>query len=60
MMVRTALSLFFLGFIGIALADDASNVLVLHEKNFDETIKANKYILVEFCKFSFTFTDLKM
>ncbi|KAM3183088.1 hypothetical protein ACTXT7_011050 [Hymenolepis weldensis] len=48
MMVRIALSLFFLAFIGIALADDVSNVLVLHEKNFDETIKAHKYILVEF------------
>ncbi|KAM7533538.1 hypothetical protein Aperf_G00000120367 [Anoplocephala perfoliata] len=48
MMVVRLWSLFFLAFFGFGIADDTSKVLVLTEQNFDETIKANKYILVEF------------
>lgn len=30
--------------------EEEENVLVLTNSNFDEAVKANKYILVEFCK----------
>jgi hypothetical protein len=31
--------------------EEEDNVLVLTNANFDDAIKDNKYILVEFCKF---------
>ena len=30
--------------------EEEENVIVLTNSNFDEAVKANKYILVEFCK----------
>jgi hypothetical protein len=33
-----------------ATIEEEENVLVLTNANFDEAVKANKYILVEFCK----------
>ncbi len=30
--------------------EEEENVLVLTNSNFDEAVKANKYVLVEFCK----------
>lgn len=38
-----------LAFLGVVLAEDTSKVITLTESNFDETISAHKYILVEFC-----------
>lgn len=39
--------------IGIAFAEiqEEENVLVLTTKNFDDALKDNKFILVEFCKY---------
>ena len=33
-----------------AAIEEEENVLVLTTSNFDEAVKANKYLLVEFCK----------
>lgn len=38
--------------------EEEENVLVLTADNFDEALKANKYLLVEFCKFKDTFFSL--
>ena len=36
-----------------AKIEEEEKVLVLTNSNFDEAVKAHKYLLVEFCKFSF-------
>ncbi len=34
---------------------EEKDVLVLHSVNFDKALSENKYLLVEFCKYSMTF-----
>lgn len=34
---------------------EEKDVLVLHSVNFDRALSENKYLLVEFCKYSMTF-----
>lgn len=47
----------FLAVIALASAEDITeeeDVLVLTEKNFEDAIAANQFILVEFCKYTCT------
>ncbi|KAH9277849.1 Protein disulfide-isomerase 2 [Echinococcus granulosus] len=47
-MSRSVFVLVALALFAVVLADDTSKVIVLTESNFDETISAHKYVLVEF------------
>lgn len=46
------LSLVFLvfGLLSVKAIETEENVLVLTDDNFDDAVKDNKFILVEFCK----------
>ena len=46
------LSLVFLvfGLLSVKAIETEENVLVLTDDNFDEAVKDNKFVLVEFCK----------
>ena len=54
---------FFLSFFALSFGADIEeeeNVLVLTEAVFDQAVSDNEHILVEFCKFTYTFLSVSL